>query len=63
MEAAALFAVAAFRGVELGHLFYGGDSVVGTWDPRREFDRTAVREKLIHLSAQACCLVADSRGA
>ncbi len=59
MEAAALFSVAVFRGVDLGYILYGGDSVAGVWDPREEFDRAVVRERLIRLSCEACCLLAD----
>jgi uridine phosphorylase len=55
MEAAALFAVAQFRGVPLGHILYAGDDVSGLrWDPRAPFDRTAVRERLVQLAAEAC---------
>jgi hypothetical protein len=35
MEAAALMAVARFRGVEFGQLVYAGDSLAGeSWDAR-----------------------------
>ena len=42
---------------------YGSDAVTGIWDRRRVVDRTPIREKLIPLSADACCLLADSRAA
>jgi uridine phosphorylase len=59
MEAAALFAVAQFRQVALGQILYGGDDVSGlTWDRREAFDRTAVREKLLQLAAEACVAMA-----
>jgi uridine phosphorylase len=55
MEAAAFFAVAAFRGVTFGQILYGGDDVSGdTWDSRRWNERTSVREKLFWLAAEAC---------
>lgn len=54
MEAAALFAVAQFRGVQLGQYLYGGDDVSGgEWDPR-DWHRLAVRESLLWLAAEAC---------
>lgn len=55
MEAAAFFAVAAFRGVTFGQILYGGDDVSGeTWDSRRWNERTSVREKLFWLAVEAC---------
>ncbi len=58
MEAAALFAVARYRQVALGQLLYAGDDVSGlTWDRREAFDRTAVREKLLQIAAEACLSV------
>ncbi len=55
MEAAALLAVARFRGVALGHLLYGGDDVSGAdWDPRDWHLRGPVRESLFWLAAEAC---------
>jgi len=55
MEAAALLAVARFRGVALGQLLYGGDDVSGTeWDSRRWQERGSVRERLFWLAAEAC---------
>ncbi len=55
MEAASLLSVAAFRGVPLGVLLYGGDDVSGAvWDPRHGSDRASVREKLFWLSVEAC---------
>jgi uridine phosphorylase len=54
MEAAALFAVARFRGVPLACLLYAGDSLAGeTWD-RREWQRHGSREALFWLAADAC---------
>jgi uridine phosphorylase len=55
MEAAALFAVAQFRNVELGYLLFGGDDVSGDeWDRRAEISRVPARERLFWLSVEAC---------
>jgi uridine phosphorylase len=55
MEAAALFAVARFRGVSLALLLYGGDDVGGSdWDSRHWDKSTTVRERLVRLAAEAC---------
>lgn len=55
MEAAALFAVAQFRGVTLAQLLYGGDDISGDeWDSRGWQQRPSVREKLFWLAAEAC---------
>ena len=55
MEAAALFAVARFRGVHFGQLLYAGDDVGGeAWDARQWDSDTSVREKLFWLAAEAC---------
>lgn len=54
MEAAAFFAVAQFRGVDLGQILYAGDDVGGeVWDGRRWADRTAIREHLFELACDA----------
>ena len=54
MEAAALFAVAQFRGVTLAQLLYaGGDSSGPTWDDR-SWKSNDVRERLFWLAAEAC---------
>lgn len=58
MEAAAFFAVARFRKVEMGQILYAGDDVGGeTWDGRHWLKRTSVREKLFWLAAEACLLL------
>jgi uridine phosphorylase len=55
MEAAAFFAVAQFRGVDLGQVVYGGDLVVPEgWDMRAWHDRTADRLRLFWLAVEAC---------
>ncbi len=55
MEAAALFAVAEFRGVQLGQFLYGGDDVSGIeWDPREFGKKIPAREKLFWLSLESC---------
>jgi hypothetical protein len=55
MEAAALFAVAQFRNVDLAQILYGGDDVSGlVWD-HRDWDKDQhIRERLIWLAAAAC---------
>ncbi len=55
MEAAALFAVAAFRNVPLAQILYGGDDVSGEeWDRRDWNKRTSIREQLFWLAVEAC---------
>lgn len=54
MEAAALIAVAQFRGVELGYLLYAGDSLAGeVWDHRDWVHADDVREALFWLAMDA----------
>lgn len=55
MEASALFAVGAFRGVPVGHILYGGDDVsgLGDWD-HRDWDTHSIREQLFWLTAESC---------
>jgi len=55
MEAAALMAVARFRGARFGMLLYGGDLVQAEgWDHRDWHDRAEIRESLFWLAAEAC---------
>lgn len=55
MEAAAMFAVARFRGVRCAQLLYGGDDLSGAiWDARAWQSRTSIRERLFWLAAEAC---------
>jgi uridine phosphorylase len=55
MEAAALFAVALFRGIHLGQIVYGGDMVIPDgWDQRDWHKRKDIREQLFWLAAEAC---------
>lgn len=55
MEAAAFFAVAQFRNVQIAQLLYGGDDLGSeTWDGREWTKQTSVREKLFWLAAEAC---------
>lgn len=55
MEAAAFFAVAQFRGVELGQIVYGGDLVVPEgWDGRTWHKRTDSRQLMFWLAVEAC---------
>ncbi|MGZ4132512.1 MAG: nucleoside phosphorylase [Actinomycetota bacterium] len=54
MEAAAFFAVAAFRGVAFGQLLYAGDDLSGdAWDQRGWDDHAEGRELLFRLAAEA----------
>ena len=54
MEAAALLAVAHFRGVTLGQLLYAGDSLAGdSWDHRDWVHAHDTREALFWLAADA----------
>lgn len=54
-EAAALYAVAQFRGATLGQILYGGDDLSGeTWDSRRWHTRTEIRENLVDLAMDVC---------
>ena len=54
MEAAALLAVARFRGVVLGQLLYAGDSLAGdSWDHRDWVHAHDVREALFWLAMDA----------
>ncbi len=54
MEAAALFAIAQFRGVEIGQIVYGGDLVVPEgWDHRGWQGRTEARRSLFWLAVKA----------
>lgn len=55
MEAAALFAVAQFRKVEIAQILYAGDDVGGTrWQSRGWVKHREIRQKLILLAAEAC---------
>ncbi len=55
MEAAALFAVARFRGVSLAQILYGGDDVSGEeWDSRHWDQNVSVREQVFWLAAESC---------
>jgi uridine phosphorylase len=60
MEAAACFAVAAFRGVPFGQLLYAGDDLSGErWD-QRGWDRHASgREVLFRLAAESVLRLVD----
>ena len=54
MEAAALAAVAGFRGVRLAQVVYGGDDLSGEdWDHRSWQSQAEVRDNLIDLAASA----------
>jgi len=54
MEAAALFAVARFRGVQCAQLLYGGDDIGGqTWDHRGWQENWDVQEMMLELCIEA----------
>jgi uridine phosphorylase len=54
MEAAALFAAAAFRGVVYGQLLYAGDDVsADEWDHRHWDRQTSARDRLLDLALEA----------
>jgi uridine phosphorylase len=54
MEAAALFAVAQYRGITIGQLLYAGDDLSGDeWDHRGWDKDRAVRERLFDLALDA----------
>jgi uridine phosphorylase len=58
MEAAALFAVAAFRGVQLGQVLLSADDASGeNWDPRDMLGMKRERERVVQLSIEACKLI------
>ncbi len=58
MEAAALFAVAAFRGVALGQLLYGGDDLSGLeWDHREWQGQRGTRRLVFDVAVAACCVL------
>jgi APA family basic amino acid/polyamine antiporter len=62
MEAAALFAVARFRGVTLAQILYGGDDVSGAeWDSRHWDKSVTVRERVFWLAADACLALEPAR--
>jgi uridine phosphorylase len=58
MEAAAFFAVAEFRRVQLAQILYGGDDVGGEdWDHRDWQSWQTIREELVWLAAEACLAI------
>ena len=58
MEAAALFAVAKFRGVELGQMLYAADDVSGPdWDKREWGRRPDIPPELFRLAVKACLIM------
>lgn len=51
MEAAAFFAVAQFRGVDLAQIFYASDDLSGVqWDSRDFLSRDDARERLLRIA-------------
>jgi uridine phosphorylase len=61
MEAAACFAVAAFRGVPFGQLVYAGDDLSGEqWDERGWVRHASGREMLFRLAAESVLRLAPA---
>ncbi len=61
MEAAALIAVARFRGVPLAQVVYGGDDLSGeTWDHRSWQTHAEVRDNLLAMACDAALSLGDS---
>jgi uridine phosphorylase len=58
MEAAALFAVARFRKVEIAQILYAGDDLSGeVWDSRNWDSHREIRQKLLEIAVEVCsCL-------
>jgi uridine phosphorylase len=56
MEAAAFFAVAQFRKVELAQMPYAGDDFSGEWSDRN-WSSHDIRSRLFHLAATACLIL------
>jgi uridine phosphorylase len=55
MEAAAMMAVAQFRGVPFGQLLYAGDDLSGPeWDRRDWRSQPDIRRQMFWLAAEAC---------
>lgn len=60
MEAAALIAVARFRGVPFGQILYAGDDVSGAqWDHRSWRDQPDVRERLFWLAVDTALAISS----
>jgi uridine phosphorylase len=58
MEAAALFAVARFRGISLAQMLYAGDDLSGdAWDPRGWQEHATGRDLLLRLGIEAALLI------
>ena len=54
MEAAAFFAIARFRDVQVGQLLYAGDALHGAeWDSRDWLNARGVRERMFGLALDA----------
>lgn len=62
MEAAALAAVARFRGVPLAQVLYSGDDLTGeAWDGRDWTAQSHLRDNLVRLACSAALRIAQSR--
>ena len=62
MEAAALMAVARYRGVQFAQVLYAGDSLAGpTWDERGWTSEVSGRERLVWHAAGAALHLGGDR--
>ena len=62
MEASALLAVAAFRGVDLGYVLAAADTLAGdAWEDRSFFDDTDARMALFDVAAMAALALPGAR--
>jgi uridine phosphorylase len=60
MEAAALFAVARFRGVSLAQMLYAGDDLSGeVWDPRGWQTHVTGRDLLLRLAIESALAIGE----
>lgn len=58
MECASLFAVAQYKELTLGQILYGGDDLSGNnWESRNWKSQTEIREYLLQLSMDLCCIL------
>ncbi len=64
MEASALFALARFRGIELGQMLYAGDDLSGEfWDHRDWKGHASGRELLLSLGCDAVVAMGEAEAA
>jgi len=62
MEAAALFAVAQFRNVQMAQILYAGEDLSGEfWDSGNWHNRSDIREMLLGPAIEACLKIRPDR--